>query len=113
MQLMSFLEDGSNVTAFVPNAYAGVSSDYSKRSPKTSGDTLGILLASGSLQPVQESGSGVDVVLTRSGYVAYMSQKKTISGTGTLLKVLTANNPKSSIAYALSCKDIIDNGFSI
>jgi hypothetical protein len=42
-----------------------------------------------------------------------MSQKKTISGTGTLLKVLTANNPKSSIAYALSCKDIIDNGFSI
>jgi hypothetical protein len=27
--------------------------------------------------------------------------------------VLTANNPKSSIAYALSCKDIIDNGFSI
>ena len=33
MQLMAFLEDGSSVTTFVPNAYASAGSDYSKRSP--------------------------------------------------------------------------------
>jgi hypothetical protein len=52
---MNFLEDGSNVTAFIPNtvtqklftsdsliseASASTTSDYSKRSPKTTGDTL-------------------------------------------------------------------------
>jgi hypothetical protein len=94
---MSFLEDGSNVTAFVPNAYAGVSSDYSKRSPKTSGDTLGILLASGTgnlNQPVQERYSalvftGVDLVKTTvsSGYTLVFSPSDTTasvvtSGTG-------------------------------
>ena len=66
MQLMSFLEDRSSVTAFVPNALsitkanASSTSDYSKRYPKTLGDTLGILLSvsSGTLnQPVQESGT--------------------------------------------------------
>lgn len=33
MQLMSFLEGGGNITTFVPNAYANMGSDYSKRSP--------------------------------------------------------------------------------
>jgi hypothetical protein len=70
MQLMTFLENGSNVTAFIPDAYAGVGSDYSKRSPMTKGDPLGILLASGSLQPIQESGIGLDIVLTNTGYTA-------------------------------------------
>ena len=55
MQLMNFLEDGGNVTAFVPDAVtqklltsntliaeasASTASDYSKRFPKTTGDTL-------------------------------------------------------------------------
>jgi hypothetical protein len=110
MQLMSFLEDGSNVTAFVPNAYAGVSSDsliseasagstsdYSKRSPLVKGDSLGILVGnSGSSlnQPVQERYSalvftGVDLVKTTvsSGYTLVFSPSDTTasvvtSGTG-------------------------------
>ena len=44
MQLMSFLEDGTNVSAFVPTVYAGSETDYSKRYPITRGDTIGILL---------------------------------------------------------------------
>jgi hypothetical protein len=86
MQLMSFLEDGSNVTAFVPNAYAGVSSDYSKRSPLVKGDTLGILLASGSLQPVQESGNGVDILNTTGSYIMQFDRDTKINGTGSALR---------------------------
>jgi hypothetical protein len=40
MQLMAFLEDGSTVTSYIPTAYAGVGSDYSKRTPLVKGDTL-------------------------------------------------------------------------
>ncbi len=90
---MSFLEDQSNVTAFVPNALiaeasAAVTSDYSKRFPKTTGDTLGILLstATGTLnQPVQESGTGVDVVLTNTGYLAVFSKSDSVNGSGNVL----------------------------
>lgn len=33
IQVMAFLEDGRNVTAFVPEAFASTGSDYSKRYP--------------------------------------------------------------------------------
>jgi Concanavalin A-like lectin/glucanases superfamily len=97
MQLMNFLEDGSNVIAFVPNAYASIGSDYSKRSPMVKGDTLGILLASGTgnlNQPVQEKYdvlvfTWVDLIKTTvsSGYTMIFSKNDTIasvvtSGTG-------------------------------
>lgn len=95
MQLMGFLEDGSNVTAFVPTAYASASSNYSKRTPTLKGDTLGILLGnSGSSlnQPVQETTmTGVDIMATQTGYTAYFSNKSTISGTGTKLMSLKAS----------------------
>ncbi|MDD2916520.1 MAG: prepilin-type N-terminal cleavage/methylation domain-containing protein [Candidatus Gracilibacteria bacterium] len=92
MELMNFLEDGStllSLNAFVPNASADIGSDYSKRYPSVQGDTLGILLASGTLQPIQESGTGVDVVKTTtlSGYVMVFGKNDTslsipTSGTG-------------------------------
>lgn len=89
MQVMAFLEDGSTITAFVPEAFASTSSDYSKRYPIMRGDTLGILLASGTLQPLQESGTGLDLVKTTtlSGYTAVFSKDNTTasiatSGTG-------------------------------
>jgi hypothetical protein len=66
-----------------------VSSDYSKRSPKTSGDTLGILLstATGTLnQPVQESGSGVDIINATGSYMMYMTKDQQFTGTGVTLK---------------------------
>ena len=95
MQLMTFLEDGSNVTAFVPNALsisnasASSTSDYSKRYPKTLGDTLWILLstASGTInQPVQESGSGVDILNTTGSYMMYMSKDQKFVWTWSVLK---------------------------
>ncbi len=51
--------------------YAATTTDYSKRFPKTDGDTLGILLstATGTLnQPVQESGTGVDIINATGSY---------------------------------------------
>ncbi|MFA6090903.1 MAG: LamG domain-containing protein, partial [Candidatus Gracilibacteria bacterium] len=85
--------------SFIPEANASVTSDYSKRFPVTQGDSLGILLGNsgGSLnQPVQElynasSFTGVDVVNTNSGYLAYFSNKITISGTGIKLISIKAN----------------------
>ena len=88
MQVMAFLEDGSNVSAFVPTAYAGSGTDYSKRYPITRGDTLGILLrntGSSLNQPVQESGTGVDVVkaTTLSGYALIFSKNDSTASVAT------------------------------
>lgn len=80
---MSFLEDSNTMNAFVPNiistTYASSASDYSKRYPMTFGDTLGIILGnSGSIlnQPIQESGTGLDLVQTTtlSGYTMIFSK---------------------------------------
>ncbi|MDD2916595.1 MAG: prepilin-type N-terminal cleavage/methylation domain-containing protein [Candidatus Gracilibacteria bacterium] len=97
MELMNFLEDGStllSLNAFVPNASADIGSDYSKRYPSVQGDTLGILLASGTLQPIQESGTGVDVVKTNSGYVAVFGKGESVFGTGgSLITAFTISSP--------------------
>ncbi|MDD2916709.1 MAG: fibrinogen-like YCDxxxxGGGW domain-containing protein [Candidatus Gracilibacteria bacterium] len=103
MELMNFLEDGSmllSLNAFVPNASADIGSDYSKRYPTVQGDTLGILLASGTLQPIQESGTGVDVVKTNSGYVAVFGKNSNLSGTGNILSVVSSMGAKS-------CNDLL------
>ncbi len=99
MQLMSFLEDGGNLTAYetqkripltpfvkgelIPTTFASTTSNYSQRFPTTLGDTLGILLSnsSGSLnQPVQET-TNTDIDLTRtttlSGYTLIFSKNDT------------------------------------
>ncbi|MFA6090368.1 MAG: LamG domain-containing protein, partial [Candidatus Gracilibacteria bacterium] len=92
MQLMSFLEDSNNVTSFnssfITEANASVTSDYSKRFPITLGDTLGILLSNGTgslNQPVQETGTGVDLYTTTGSYVLQFDSKAKVSGTGTIL----------------------------
>ncbi|MDD2916875.1 MAG: prepilin-type N-terminal cleavage/methylation domain-containing protein [Candidatus Gracilibacteria bacterium] len=96
MELMNFLEDTSTLTlnAFVPNASADIGSDYSKRYPTVQGDTLGILLASGTLQPIQETGTGVDVVNTNSGYVAVFGKGDSMSGSGRALFIALAARQK-------------------
>jgi type II secretory pathway pseudopilin PulG len=86
MQLMSFLEDGNSTLAFLPNAYASIGSDYSKRSYLVKWDGLGILLASGSLQPVQESGTGVDIINTTGSFTMYMNKAQQFMGTGVALR---------------------------
>lgn len=98
MQVMVFLEESSSIVSFVPSliteAHASVTSDYSKRFPTTMGDSLGILLGnSGSTlnQPVQESGTGVDVVNTSTGYVAVFSNTDTLSWSGTKLVAMKSS----------------------
>lgn len=120
---MIFLEDSSTVTALTPpnlplsgkgyvylplirgikgvigldTTFASTNSDYSKRTPLTKGDTLGILLGNTGAtlnQPVQETGTGVDVVLTSTGYVVYFTKDTTATGTGiSLITAFTTNSP--------------------
>ncbi|MFA6091066.1 MAG: LamG-like jellyroll fold domain-containing protein [Candidatus Gracilibacteria bacterium] len=111
MQAMSFLEDGNNVIAmnstlprplgegwapqravlwssFIPEANASVTSDYSKRYPSTQGDSLGILLGNsgGSLnQPVQETGSGVDIFTKIGNYIMQFSNTKKVIGSSSAM----------------------------
>lgn len=118
MQVMAFLEDGNTVTTYIPIAFASTSSDYSKRTPLVRGDILGILLASGSLQPVQEkynvgSFTGVDVVASTGGlYKAYITSTNTISGTGTIFIPLLSNYDSTIGTYpGCDTKDIkLPNG---
>jgi hypothetical protein len=93
MQAMVFLEDGSSITSLAPSfiteAHASVTSDYSKRFPSTTGDSLGILLGnSGSSlnQPVQESGTGVDIINATGSYLMQFDNTTKVSGTGVNLK---------------------------
>ena len=114
MQVMSFLENGSTVTSFVPLvpvASASSTSDYSTRTPVTKGDTLGILLDSGTgatkNQPVQEkydvnAFTGVDVVNTNTGYTAVFSKTDTLSGSGNALVALKASFKPVSSSSALT-----------
>ncbi len=129
MQAMVFLEDSANVTAFnlpLPLgegwgegfvAYAATTSDYSKRFPKTTGDTLWILLstATGTLnQPVQETGTGVDVVLTNTGYLAYVNNKSILNGTWIALVSLIFTMQNSlSLDYKCNASDITISSGSI
>ncbi|MDD2917274.1 MAG: fibrinogen-like YCDxxxxGGGW domain-containing protein, partial [Candidatus Gracilibacteria bacterium] len=103
--------DGStllSLNAFVPNASADIGSDYSKRYPSVQGDTLGILLGNSETtlnQPIQESGTGVDVVKTNSGYVAVFGKgdSNQVSGTGSKLFILEGF---MRTGMASSCNDL-------
>lgn len=94
MQAMVFMEEGGNVSTFVPDiipmTFANPTSDYSIRFPNTTWDTLGILLSNGTgsmkNQPVQENGTGVDVVNTTESYILQFSNDEKISGSGMILK---------------------------
>ncbi len=73
----------------IDTTYASLTTDYSKRFPKTTGDTLGILLstATGTLnQPVQETGTGVDIISATGSYTMYFDRDTKVTGTGIVLK---------------------------
>ncbi len=81
---MAYLENASNLTltSYIEKGLAATT-DYSTRFPMVQGNPIGILIASGSLQPLQASGSGVDVgTNTTTPYVVYLSPKSTYTGTG-------------------------------
>lgn len=92
-ELLAFFEkDRSFALLPTPEAYAA--SDNSKRFADTKGDSLGTLLASGTLAPVQEAGTNVDIVNTNTTYVAQFSRTDSVSGTGkTLFTNVYNHNP--------------------
>ena len=99
MQLLAYLEDGTMLSLNTLNpiqAYAD-SSDYSKRFPLLAGYSLGILVQSGTLVPIQATGTGIDVATTSTGYVAYLANGNTVSGAASVLAPLfTATGVTSS-----------------
>ena len=83
----------------LPQTHAATT-DYSTRIIGTIGKQLWVLLASGTLVPAQESGTGVDIVNTTQSYTAYFSNSESISGTGISLSLLTSMGAKS-------CNDLL------
>lgn len=125
MQAMIFLEDTSTPTAFtpsiVPTVSASSTSDYSKRIPRVTGDSLGILLGnSGSDigKPVQEISSiiasGSLNIVTETGglYKAYIASTNILSGTGPIFIPLLTNYDSTISTYpGCDTKDIkLPNG---
>ena len=78
---MAYLENSSNLTltsydedSFVNTANAD-SANYSLRYPSVKGDPVGILVASGSLTPLQATGTGIDIATNQTLYSAYIAPK--------------------------------------
>jgi prepilin-type N-terminal cleavage/methylation domain-containing protein len=100
-QILWFLENNeeafNNNYNIINKAYAA---DYSSRFPTTKWDQLWILLQSGTLIPIQTTWTWVDVVSTTWSYVAYFTDKDSISGTWNVLAV-------ASNMWAKSCNDLL------
>ena len=88
MELMAYLENSSNLTLtsyndLVQDTANADSTNYSTRYPEVRGDPIGIMVASGSLVPLQSTGTGLDIVNnTTTLYSAYIAPKITVTGTG-------------------------------
>ena len=87
--LLAYLENASNLTlvSYLPSFQraSAATVDYSTRFPAVTGNPIGILIASGSLQPLQASGSGVDLGTSSTVYVAYIAPKVVITSVGNTL----------------------------
>ena len=95
---MGLFESQSNLTSYDTTnnnmgniAYADATTSYASRYPGVKGDPVGILVGSGTNIPLQMSVStGVELTSTPTPYVAYMTSKTTISGTGMTLWTVAA-----------------------
>ncbi|MDD2565906.1 MAG: FISUMP domain-containing protein [Candidatus Gracilibacteria bacterium] len=106
-QLLGFLEDSNNISLSfnslfyswkdIGGEYANAL-DYSKRFSFTKGDTIGILLSSGSLDPVEnqksDSFSGIDIVNTTGSYTVQLNNKIKLSGSGIIQLQLSMEQGK-------------------
>ncbi|MDD2515784.1 MAG: fibrinogen-like YCDxxxxGGGW domain-containing protein [Candidatus Gracilibacteria bacterium] len=115
-KLLGFFESLNNSISLLDNmsekAYAGI--NYTNRIPNIRGNRFGLLVMSGTNNPIQTSGTGVDVINTNSGYIAYFSNNETISGTGLVLGAIKQNyyigNIMSSCKEYLSVKKDYQDG---
>ena len=87
MELMAYLENSSNLTLtsyndLVQDTANADSTNYSTRYPSVKGDPVGILVASGSLTPLQATGTGIDIATSTVLYSAYIAPSVTVTGSG-------------------------------
>ena len=91
MELMAYLENSSNLTltSYDVDTLASTanadSTNYSIRYPAVKGDPIGILVASGTLMPLQMTGTGIEIQTNNTLYTAYVSQKISITAVGDTL----------------------------
>ncbi len=84
--LMAYLENASNLTltSYIEKSLAATT-DYSTRFPMVQGNPIGVLIASGSLQPLQATtNTGVELQTNTAVYTAYIAPKITITSSGGL-----------------------------
>ena len=90
---MAYLENASSLTltSYIEKSLAASTTDYSMRYPMVQGNSIGILVSSGSLQPLQASTStGVDLATNTTVYAAYIAPKVVITSLGnTLVTAIT------------------------
>ncbi|EKE27846.1 MAG: hypothetical protein ACD_3C00142G0002 [uncultured bacterium (gcode 4)] len=97
MELLGFLEDGSNaVLSYSPfdKAFESSSaylSDYSKRYPYSKWDPIGVILSSGSLVPIQATWTWIDITAGWS-YVIQLDNKAKATGSWNVLKYAIMND---------------------
>ena len=78
---MAYLENASNLTltSYIEKSFAATT-DYSTRYPMVSGNPIGVLIASGSLQPVQATASApIELTTSTAPYTAYIASKNTVT----------------------------------
>ena len=85
--LMAYLENASSLTlvSYLPSFQraSAATTDYSTRFPAIQGNPIGILVASGTLQPLQSSTStGIELTTNTSVYSAYIAPKVVITSLG-------------------------------
>ena len=79
---MAYLENASNLTltSYIEKSLAATTTDYSTRFPMVSGNPIGVLIASGSLQPVQATASApIELTTSTTPYTAYIASKNTVT----------------------------------
>ena len=104
IQLLAYLEDGGTISLdylHPLSAYADPS-DYSKRFALVMGHSLGVLVSSGTLVPIQVTGAGIDVSLTGTGYTLYVARGDTRSGNNTILSAMTGTGVSSTGSTAIN-----------
>ena len=87
---MAYLENASSLTliSYLPSLHvnAAATMDYSTRFPAVMGSQIGVLVSSGSLQPLQAlTSTGIELTTNTTVYVAYIAPKVVITSLGNTL----------------------------
>ncbi len=123
MALVAFLENSSNLTLVsylpsLPRASAATTVDYSSRYPAVKGSSIGVLIASGTNQPLQATSTGIDLATTpnTTTYTVYIAPKVAITASGSTLAtaISTAGSGMTSTGTVIylvtgTCTGILTN----